>query len=92
MFRTIQRRIFHPAILVCILLGVATGLSVNVRADEGIVMEAGWSCPNPTVNSGGCGCSASGCKKASAQGDWVCDYAVSGGQGCSCPPLNMCDP
>lgn len=91
MFRTIKRRIFHPAILVCILLGVATGLSVNVRADGEMVIEAGWSCPNPTVSNGGCSCSASGCKKASAQGDWVCDYAASG-QGCSCPPLNMCDP
>lgn len=93
MFRTIRRRVVHPAFLVCILLGVATGLSVNVRADIDPVLEGGgWSCPVPSVTTGGCSCNATGCKKKSQYGDWVCDYVVSGGQGCSCPPLEMCEP
>ena len=93
MFRTISRRVFHPAFLVCILLGVATGFSLNVRADIIPFEEGGgWDCPKPTVVVGGCNCNASGCKRASKYGDWVCDYAVSGGPGCSCPPLEMCDP
>lgn len=37
MFRTIKRRILDPENLVCILLGVATGLSANVRADGEMV-------------------------------------------------------
>ena len=85
MAKKIVNRMIHPAILLSILLGIAAGISIRpARA-------AGWSCPVPSVSVGSCGCSASGCKKASSAGDWVCDYAVSGGSSCSCPPLEMCD-
>lgn len=86
--RSIAIRIIHPAIVLSLLLGVATGLasrSSSAQDCRECIVTEGWTCPVPSVTTGGCTCSASGCKKASSEGDWVCDYRTS--SGCSCPPL-----
>lgn len=90
--RLIARRTIHPAIVLSLLLGVATGLasrSISAQDCPECMATEGWTCPVPSVTVGGCTCSASGCKKASAEGDWVCNYQTS--SGCSCPPLEACD-
>ena len=91
MIKLIACRIIHPAIVLSLLLGVATGFasrSIFAQNCPDCIATEGWSCP-PSVSVGGCQCSASGCKKASAEGDWVCDYRTS--SGCSCPPLEACE-